>query len=195
MVAILRSTFLQLILLHLSAVAFGQDIFLSKHLNAIESYIMEGYGSGWTHCDILHNTPSHKSTFPEYSPKVAMEMKHLRLDVSSTFSSAYCLMVSYHVSSNQSLSALIKFGWTVVQHKRLALVLKLASGVTLDMATNITKLPFLIATELEDGTEKFLCPVIGEYEPRLQNSICDHSYTSYEDKLLQVGLISATSAL
>ena len=42
--------------------------------------------------------------------------------------------------------------------KRLALVLKLGPGMVLDMATNTEKLPFLIAADMENGREQYLCP-------------------------------------
>ena len=76
-----------------------------------------------------------------------------------------------------------------MQHKRAAFVIKMSSGMTLNMAPNITKLPFLVAAELEDGREQFLCPVVGEPEPFLQHSMCDHAYTSYKNKVIRVGVI------
>ena len=57
-------------------------------------------------------------------------------------------------------------------------------GLSLDMATNVTKLPFVIATELWNGQPQFLCPVVGEAEPSLQDSICD---TSLKDKTIRIG--------
>ena len=106
------------------------------------------------------------------------------LDISTTLSLSQCVLMSYYVKSNESFSALIEFGWNVIQHKRLALSLKMGSGLTLDMATNVTKLPFMVAAELWNGLPQFLCPVAGESEPRIQDSICDGSL---KDKILRVG--------
>ena len=66
-------------------------------------------------------------------------------------------------------------------------MLKLAQGMTLSMAKNTTKLPFLIAAEVGDK-EQFMCPVVGESTPRLQDTKCDLSYISYKDKILRVGI-------
>ena len=110
-------------------------------------------------------------------------------DLSSNLASSHCLLVSVEVNKNEGLAAVLKFGWTVVQHKRVALVMKMVSGVTLNEAMNITKLPFLVAAELNGGKEQFLCPVVGEREPHLQNSMCDDNYTSYKDKVIRFGII------
>ena len=52
----------------------------------------------------------------------------------------------------------LPLGWKIVHKKRLALVLKLGPGIGLDMAANTEKLPFLIAADMENGQEHFLCP-------------------------------------
>ena len=115
------------------------------------------------------------------------ELNHL--DIIRTFSSSKCLLVSFHANNNHSLSRLIQFGWTAVQHKRLALLLTMGAGVTLKSVRNTTRMPFLVASEVEDGKRQFLCPVVGEHEPRLQNYICHHSYASYKNKTIRVGMI------
>ena len=53
-----------------------------------------------------------------------------------------------------------------------------------------TKLPFLIAADLDQaqGKEQFLCPVLGQHEPRLEQEMCRPSYVSYKDKMLQFGI-------
>ena len=150
-------------------------MFLARHREAIESYIMTGYGKGWRSCDVISDTPQGPA-FLEGNPHFVMKAVDLKnFDISTTLASSHCLLASYYVRSNTSLSALIEFGWTVVQHKRLALVLKMGPGINLVMATNTTKLPFVVAAELWDGTSQFLCPVVGEREPRLQDSTCDAS--------------------
>ena len=164
----------------------NNGLFLTKYRDHIESYIMRGYGKEWKHCDILQ---IHEPSFLGNTPSMILDNTELhKLDIRATFSSSYCLLIWASVKSNQSLSELIKFGWSVIQHKRLALVAKFTHGLTLDMATNTTKLPFLIAAVTEDEKEQFLCPVIGEHNPRLQHAKCDLAYTSYKTKTLRVGV-------
>ena len=166
--------------------AFGLEL-LSKHQDSIENHMMTGYGKrGSFKCDIIHG-PDALHDQKTNRPYLALDMDKLEsLDVSSTLASSQCLLVSYHVNSNLSLSALIKFGWTVVQHKRVALVMKMGSGLTLDMAANITKLPFLVAAEFEESGEQFLCPVVGQSIPTLQSSMCNQLQRSCRDKILRV---------
>ena len=94
----------------------------------------------------------------------------------------------YKVDSIKSLLALVEFGRRAIQHKRIALVVKLGS-VTLSDIENMHTLPFLIAAELENGEEQFLCPVIGQPEPWGQQSMCKESYVSTIDKVLRVGIM------
>ena len=151
------------------------DMFLARHRDAIENFIMTGYGKGWKNCDMITDAPQGHG-FLKSNPLFVMEVDHLKIfDISTSLSSSHCVLLSFYVYSNQSLSDLIEFGWTTIQHKRLALVLKMGPGLSLDMAANITKLPFVIATELWNGQPQFLCPVVGEAKPSLQDSICDPS--------------------
>ena len=180
-------------LMCLSDQTFGQDadVFLTKYRGNIVKYIMKGYGDGWTHCDVIHDVSETKQTnFYDETPSFVMDVDKLHtMDIPRIFSSSFCLLISAHVKSNQSLSDLIKFGWSVVQRKRVALVLEMSDGMNLDMATNITKLPFLVAARLEGGAgEQFLCPIIGDTNPGLQDSNCDSSYISYKDKTLRTGV-------
>ena len=180
--------FILLCLLKLDPV-HGQssNIFLTKNKDHIEKYIMNGYGWGWKHCDIMNDLSQQTNYFDE-TPKFVMDLNRLgSFDIKTLLSSSYCLLISGNVHSNQTLSDLIKFGWSVVQHKRLALVLKLSQGMTLEMAKNATKLPFLVAATRADGKEQFLCPFIGEKNPRLQDTRCDVRYSSYKNKTLRVG--------
>ena len=163
------------------------NMFLTKYRSDIESYIMTGYGEGWKNCDLIQ-TDYQQSSSSDETPLFLMDKKELHTsDILTTFSSSTCLLISAQVKNNQSLSSLIHIGWSIVQRKRLALVLKLTEGMTLGMAINATKLPFLIAAEVGEK-EQFLCPVIGESNPRLQNTKCNLSYTSYEGKTLRVGI-------
>ena len=173
--------------------ADGQELsnFLVRHKLAIESFIMTGHGEGWKHCDILSSiSVQHRALDSSAQPQMTVELKRLLdMDLSIVLSSSSCLLVSYHVNSNQSLASLIKLGWETIQRKRLALVLKMGSGVSLDMAGNTEKLPFLVAAEQENGQEQFLCPVLGETKPHLSHYMCDQSHASYKNKLLRVGMM------
>ena len=177
--------------LSLSHPIYGEDnMLLTKYRWEIENYIMTGSTVGGKQCDVIHDLsgPQQPSLFNE-TPMFVLDIDQLHtLDIQTTFSSSICLLISAHVKTNQSLSDLIKFGWSVVQHKRLALVLKLSPGFTLEMATNTTKLPFLVAARMEEGKEQFLCPVIGEANPRLQNVKCNLTYTSSKNKSLRVAM-------
>ena len=174
------------LLLSQEALSKNIDTFLSKKRSGIEKYMMTGYGGGWSNCDLLGDIPLEPS-FMKDNGNFVLQINMLDdINVETTFSSSYCLLVHYNVVTNQSLSALINFGWEVSKIKRLGLVLKMGSGLSLDMATNTTKLPFFIAAQLEDGKEQFLCPLIGTNIPSLQHYICDQSYMSYVKKLLRV---------
>ena len=151
------------------------DTFLARHRDAIENFIMTGYGKGWKNCDIITDAPQGPG-FLKSNPLFVMEVDYLKIfDISTSLSSSHCVLLSFYVYSNQSLSDLIEFGWTTIQHKRLALVLKMGPELSLEMAANITNLPFVIATEIWNGQHQFLCPVVGKAKPSLQDSICDPS--------------------
>ena len=107
--------------------------FLHKYRRAIQEYIMSGQESGWQNCDVLSaGTEPHGG-----DPQIRMGLDSIQsLDMESAFNSSHCLLVSYHVNTNQSLSALLKFGWAAILHVRLALVLQMGPGMNLQMATN-----------------------------------------------------------
>ena len=162
-------------------------MFLTKYRSDIERYIMTGYGRGWKNCDLIQ-MDFQQSSLSDETPLFLMDTKQLHTsDILTTFSSSTCLLISAPIKNNQSLSSLIHLGWSIVQRKRLALVLKLTKGITLSMAPNTTKLPFLIAAEVGEK-EQFLCPVVGESIPRLQDTKCNLSYTSYKGQTLRVGI-------
>ena len=165
------------------------DFIITKYRDEIEKYVMKGHGRGWKACNIVHDKskPIGYNLFDD-TPTYVIDMDNLdTFDIQKTFSSSHCLLISAHIRSNQSLSDLIEFGWSVIQRKRLALAISLSPGLTLHMATNTTKLPFLVAARMEGETEQFLCPVIGVANPQPQSSICQESYAFYKDKSLRVG--------
>ena len=164
-----------------------QGIFLSKYRTQIQHYILTGYGEGWQRdCDILSG-----STFlAETTPQISMDVDKVNaMNINSAFAFSHCVLVNYDVGDTADLQKLIKFGLEAINHVRIALVLNMGSGITLDMITNTTKLPFLIAGDLELGKEQFLCPVLGESVPRLDNAMCQPSYVSYETKTLRIALM------
>ena len=166
--------------------AQGQELktFFAEHKIGVQHYIMVGHGKGWLNCDILSLNP-HESDAPQFLMDFKTFGKH---DLSLTLSSSHCLLAAFTIESKESLSAIIQFGWRVIRHKRIALILSLGKGVTLDMALNTAKLPFLIASVLEGGQKQFLCPIVGRKEPVMQNYRCDMSYASYRHKKLKVGI-------
>ena len=160
-----------------------QGMFLEKYGTQIQNYIMTGHAGGWQNCDILSaNTFSAEGT-----PQVSMDLGKINaMNIKSAFAFSQCVLVNYHVGGIADLQALIDFGWAAIDHVRIALVLNMGSGITLDMVTNTTKLPFLVAAELRQAKEQFLCPVVGEMEPRLEQTICKPSHVSYNNKTLRI---------
>ena len=92
-------------------------------------------------------------------------------------------------SGMDSLMALLDFGRATIQHLRLALVMEMGPGVILDMIDNTTQLPFLIAADLGQGMEQFICPVVGEMKPLFEHKLCKPPYMSYKHKKLRVALL------
>ena len=162
--------------------------FLEEHRIQIQNYIMAGYGGGWEHCDVLSLEPLGVD-----APQFIMGFETFNgLNMRSALSSSHCLLAAYHIESKESLSAIIQFGWRVLQFKRVALILSMAKEITLDMSINTKKLPFLIAAKLEGGGRQFLCPIVGRAEPLMQGHMCDMSYVSYRYKKLRVGVFGIT---
>ena len=144
---------------------------------------MTGHAGGWKNCDIL----SADSFSTEDTPQIAMDLDKLNtMNIKSAFASSHCVLVNYNVGDFSELQTLINFGWAAIDHVRIALVVKMASGTNLSMVTNTTKLPFLIAAELGQAKEQFLCPVVGEVDPRLDKVMCKLNYVSYKNKTLRI---------
>ena len=168
------------------ALGANDEKFLDKYKGEIQEYIMTGNEKGWKNCDILSAQTSTK----KIGPKMSMGLNKIRtLNIKSTCAFSSCLLAYYHVVSMSNLTSLIDFGWAAIQHVRFALVVKLHSGITLDMITNTTKLPFLIAAELQHGREQFLCPTLGNTNPSLQQQMCELSHVSHRGKTLRIALL------
>ena len=174
-------------MLILCGTAFGQEqkLFLSKYKDDIQKYIMTGHEQGWKHCDILSANPS-----DEGIPQIAMALDKLSTsDIMLALEKSQCLLVKYDVTNKASLSILMDFGQMAISKLRLALVIKLHSDVNLEMATNTSNLPFLVAIEPDHGKEKFLCPVVGKFKPLLDDKMCSVSLNDYKSKALRIVLM------
>ena len=135
-----------------------QKAFVKKYQEEIQKYIMTGGEIGWQHCDLL--TANYQD---EATPTIMMEFDQIKtLNTKDMFSTSHCLLVIYHVNSDEDLLNLIEFGWKTFLHVRLALVITMDSGINLKIATNSTHLPYLIAVQFDDGEERFICPILGE---------------------------------
>ena len=161
--------------------------FVFKYKRDIENFIMAGFGGGWDMCDIIVVDPV--DPIPSWEiPHLMGNVKMLNtLDIGNTMGHSHCLLLWAQARDNATLKALIKFGWSTIQHKRVGMMLSLSSNIALDKATNTTNLPFLIAAQLESGREQFMCPVLGSYQPQIQSSICDKNLTDYRGKTIRVG--------
>ena len=171
----------------LSDMEVGQQkhTFMKKYMNAIQEYIMTGHEKGWHHCNVLSSNPT-----SEGAPQMSMNLDKIEtLKIKSAFKNSHCLLVHYDVSSESSLSTLMEFGWNTVNYVRLALVIEMHSSITLQMVKNTSNLPFLVAAVSENGMEQFLCPVVGEMNPRIANEMCNPSYLDYKNKELHIGLM------
>ena len=159
---------------------------ISKYKEELQNYMMAGYENKWWHCDLL----SESSHYSEDEPQIIMDLDNIgKMNVKSTLAYSTCMLVHYTVSDNESLSALLKLGQKLISHVRMALVITMRSGITLEMATNTSNLPYLVAAESHDGKEQFLCPVVGEVKPRLRQEMCRKSYIDYKGKTLRIGLM------
>ena len=136
---------------------------LKKHKKAIQNYMMTGYETKWQHCDRL----SDDSYYSDNEPQITMKVEEINtLNLKAAFAYSTCLLVHYDVSSRATLSALFEFGWKAINHVRLAMVVTMRSGITLEMANYTSNLPFMVGAQLDDGKEQFLCPIVGEFKPQ-----------------------------
>ena len=157
---------------------------LIKHKEAIQNYMMTGYETKWQHCDRL----SDDSYYSDNEPQITMKLEEIQtLNLKAVFAYSTCLLVHYDVSSRETLSALFEFGRKAINHVRLAILITMRSGMTLEMANYTSNLPYLVAAQLDDGTEQFLCPVVGEVKPQFGQDMCRQSFISYKNKKLRIG--------
>ena len=169
---------------------YGQYVasLLGNRTNVIENFIMKGHGKGWISCDILSVEPLYprlKGNRPEF----AIGLTALReFDISSRLKQSSCLLLTAHITNMTILSTIIEFGWSVIQFKRLGVVMTMGPNITLGMAKNTTNLPYMIAAKLHDGKSQFLCPAVGKHMPMRQSSMCGEPLTTHKGKTIRVGV-------
>ena len=160
---------------------------IEQHKGAIEKFIMVGYGRGWDQCDIIAD-PTHAKSRLLAIPHLIIDIQNLKDLEPIAYSSSHCLLMTYNVKNEKNLETLIKFGKSVILKKRLALVLKLSSNITLD-AIKQKSMPILVAAELHNRRVQFLCPAVGEDKSEVQEHMCGQEYTSYKNKVLRIGML------
>ena len=94
--------------------AEGQQLsdFLVTRKSAIENFIMIGHSEGWKHCDIISSISVQDRFLGSFAqPQMIVNLRRvLDMDLSNVISSSNCILISYHIKSNQSLASLIKLG-------------------------------------------------------------------------------------
>ena len=102
-------------------------------------------------------------------PQYAMDVENLdSIDVKYSMSNSYCLLLTAIVTNSSMLSVLAEFASRVVnKDKRIGLVLELGQDISLNLV-NSTRLPYIIAGQLKEGSEQFLCPTVGSNAATLQ---------------------------
>ena len=95
--------------------------FLVRHKSAIESFIMIGHGEGWKQCDIISSiSVQNRLLNSSAQPQITVDLKRvLDMDLSNVISSSNCILISYHIKSNQSLASLIKLGAILIECQQI----------------------------------------------------------------------------
>ena len=163
----------------------NKSIFLQHYMGKIQNYIMTGHEMGWQSCDIL----SANIYREEIAPQISMDLDKIRtLNIKSVFSFSHCILIFYHVNSKENLASLVEFGLRAHRHMRVAMLIKMKQGISLEMTLKTTRLPFMIGAELHNGKIQFNCPMVGKITPGLERHICNPSYATYKDKVLRIVL-------
>ena len=177
----------------LSMTVEGSDLsnFMSKYKGDVEKFIMSGYGGGWEMCDLIVTSPFESNPSTDI-PNIMGDINLLKtLDIWNILAKSHCLLLLAQAEDNATLTSIIEFGWTAIQHKRVGMMLSLGSNMSLDKGINTTNMPFLIAAQLGRGEEQFLCPTVGNQQAQLQSSMCDQNLALYKGKTIRVGLSTA----
>ena len=149
--------------------------FFEMHRGAMEKLIMTGYGDGWSGCDLLLS--SGMKIIQDMNPQWVTNIEGLNWlkGLDFWFKSSQCVLVAFQVSTSTELTTLLEFGRRALQLKRLGLFLELNSGIQLGSVKNLSGLAFPVAAIQQDELEEeFLCPTVGQKNPNLSNTMCDH---------------------
>ena len=148
--------------------------FFDKHRSAMENLIMTGYGNGWIGCDLLLS--SGMKVTQDMSPQWVTNIEELN-GLELGLSSCQCVLVAFQVSTRTELTTLLEFGQWAGQLKRVGMFLELNSGIQLGSVKNLSGLAFPVAAIQQDNNEleeEYLCPTVGQKNPNLGNTMCDH---------------------
>ena len=167
--------------------------FIRKYREELQTYMMTGSETGWQNCDLLTSGNFRDDTIP----RVIMDLEQMETFNKQfdhiinhiVFSSSHCLLITYRVNTEDELSSLVEFGQKTFSYRRLALIITVDYNINLDIVTNSTNLPFLVAVQFDDGETKFICPVIGEDKSQMYPFMCKLSYVSYKYKSLKIGIV------
>ena len=151
--------------------------FFEKHRGAMEKLIMTGYGDGWSGCDLLLS--SGMKITQDVNPQWVTNIEGLNWLKGLDFwlKSSQCVLVAFQVSARRELNTVLEFGREAMQFKRLGLFLELNSGIQLGSVKNLSGLAFPVAAIQKDNNEleeEYLCPTVGQKNPNLGNTMCDH---------------------
>ena len=162
-----------------------KSIFLEQYMEKIQDYIMIGHEKGWRPCNLLSaNSYREKST-----PQISMDLDKIgTLNIKSVFSFSHCIFISYHANSKEDLASLVEFGLRAHRQMRVALLIKMKRGISLETSLKDTRLPFMIGAELDNNKIQFNCPILGKSNTGLEPHICNPSYATYKDNVLRIVL-------
>ena len=167
-----------ILLLSIAAPGVGGNSFsqfIEKHRGAMEKLIMTGYGDGWSLCDLLLSSNGIEVIQAE-RPQWVTNMEQLNA-LEFRLESSQCVLLAFQVSTRTELTTLLEFGRRAVQLKRVGLFLELNGGVQLGSVKNLSGLAFPVAAIQKDNNEleeEYLCPTVGQKNPNLGNTMCDH---------------------
>ena len=162
-----------------------KSIFLEQYMEKIQDYIMTGHEKGWQPCDVMSANIYREET----APQISMDLDKIwNLNIKSVFSFSHCIFISYHVNSEEDLASLVDFGLRAHRQMRVALLIKIKRGISLEMTLKDTSLPFMIGAELDNNKIQFNCPILGKSNTGLEPHICNPSYATYKDNVLRIVL-------
>ena len=146
---------------------------------------MIGHEKGWQPCNLLSANIYREET----APQISMDLDKIwNLNIKSVFSFSHCIFISYQVNSKEDLASLVEFGLRAHRQMRVALLIKMKRGISLETTLKDTRLPFMIGAELDNNKIQFNCPILGKSNTGLEPHICNPSYATYKDNVLRIVL-------